>query len=107
MAIYQVSGISSNQINFAPNLIEEILQNVRTLLLTSKFSVPLDRKLGIDATFLDRPAPDAMARLRVQIAEEIARSEPRAKVRVIEFKRFEEELGEGKLYPVVEVEINA
>ena len=46
------------QINFAPKtVVEEVLQNVRCILRTTKFSVPLDRDLGIDAEPLDMPEP--------------------------------------------------
>ena len=104
---YQVSGTSNaGAVNFSPSgVIEEVLQNVRTLLATVKHSVPLDRELGIDASFLDRPAPDGMARLRVRIAQEIQRSEPRAAVKVIEFKRYEDDALAGMFYPVAHVEI--
>ena len=47
-----------------------------------------------------------MARLRVEITEEIERFEPRAKLRVIDFERItDEETGRGKLYPIVEVDV--
>ncbi|GHV50450.1 hypothetical protein FACS1894216_02680 [Synergistales bacterium] len=104
--IYRVSANDGSAINFAPSSVtEEVLQNVRTLIMTMKYSVPLDRELGIDASYIDRPAPDAMARLRVQIAETITRYEPRAKVRVIEFKRYEDEALAGRFYPVLEIGI--
>jgi phage baseplate assembly protein W len=103
---YQVTGeINRAWIDFAPaGTVEEVLQNVRTLIMTAKYSVPLDRDLGIDAAFLDRPAPDAMARLRVRIAEEIHRHEPRAKVTAVEFKQDENAVS-GEFYPVLRVEI--
>jgi phage baseplate assembly protein W len=104
---YQVSGApGAARINFAPSgVVEEVLQNVRTLITTIKYTVPLDRELGIDAAFIDRPAPDAMARLRVQIVEEIARYEPRAKIEIIEFRRHEDEALAGTFYPVARIEI--
>jgi hypothetical protein len=104
---YQVSGAPNGAIiNFAPaNVVEEVLQNVRTLIMTIKYSAVLDRELGIDATFLDRPTPDAMARLRVQIAEEIRRSEPRALVKIIEFKKHEDEAMEGTYYSLLHVDV--
>jgi phage baseplate assembly protein W len=107
--LYMVSGKrSSGQfVNFAPKSeIDEILQNVYTLLRTAKYSVPLDRDLGIDMTFIDRPAPDAMFRARSRIPEEIERYEPRAKVRVIEFRLYEGESERGMFYPVLQIEIN-
>jgi phage baseplate assembly protein W len=107
---YQVTGaIGSDRawVNFAPaGVVEEVLQNVRILIMTVKYSVPLDRDIGIDAMYLDRPAPDAMARLRVQIAEEIRKYEPRAKVKIIEFKQYADDAAlSGQFYPVLQVEI--
>ena len=105
---YRVStAFSGGEIDFAPAaVVEEVLQNVLTLLRTVKYSVPLDRQLGIDAEFLDRPLPVVMARLRVEITEEIECFEPRAKLRVIDFERItDEETGRGKLYPIVEVDV--
>ena len=104
---YLISGgQNTTAINFAPpNIIEEVLQNVRTLLTTIKYSVPLYRALVIDATYLDKPAPDAMARLRVQIVEEIQCHEPRAIVKIIEFKPYEDEAHTGMFYPVLSIDV--
>jgi hypothetical protein len=104
---YQVSDAAgAGVINFAPaSLVEEVLQNVRTLIATIKFSVPLDRALGIDTAFLDRPAPDAAARLKAHIAEQIQHDEPRAIVKVVEFRRREDEALEGIFYPVLHVDV--
>jgi phage baseplate assembly protein W len=88
-----------------PSVVDEVLQNVRTLLATIKHSVPLDRELGIDAAFLDRPAPDATARLRVRIVEQIQRYEPRATVRIIEFKEREEAALAGTFHPVLQIDL--
>lgn len=69
------------QINFAPKtVVEEVLQNVRSILRTTKFSVPLDRDLGIDAEPLDMPIDVAKAKLVPEIFMAIAKYEPRATV---------------------------
>ena len=107
---YQVTGkIDHAWVNFAPaGIVEEVLQNIRALITTAKYSVPLDRNLGIDTSFLDRPALDAMARLRVQISEEIRRYEPRAEVKVVEFKQYGDDSAlSGQFYPVLQVEVFA
>ena len=50
------------EINFAPeNVVEEVVQNVRTICTTPKYSVPMDRLFGIDGAILDSPTPKAMA----------------------------------------------
>ena len=104
---FMVSGAhGAASINFAPpSVAEEVLQNVRTLIMTAKYSVPLDRELGIDAAYLDRPAPDAMARLRVRIADAVRRFEPRAEVKVVEFRNYDDGALLGKFYPVLHVDI--
>ena len=48
------------EINMEPQTeTEEIMQNVAVILATPKFSVPLDRGLGLQMTFLDKPVPAA------------------------------------------------
>lgn len=105
--VYLVSGAASGEwIDFAPATVAgEVLQNVKTLLSTAKYSVPLDRELGVEASFLDRPAPDAGARLRVRIAEDIERFEPRAKIRAVRFEPRPSDAASGTVYPVLEIEI--
>ncbi|MBQ7578198.1 MAG: GPW/gp25 family protein [Synergistaceae bacterium] len=91
------------EINFAPvNELQEILQNVRTILTTYKFSVPLDREFGISATFLDEAQPRAIALLSSEIAEAINLYEPRAKLREINFNGD----SDGRFYPVIRVRLN-
>ncbi len=69
------------KINFAPrNVYEEIAQNVRTIILTPRYSVPLDRRFGIDAEFLDRPTPKAITQIKAEIFQAVRRYEPRCKV---------------------------
>lgn len=102
---YTISGESGGAINFAPRVVaEEVLQNVRTLLMTGKYSVPLHRELGIDLALLDKPAPEAMARLRVHIVQEVERFEPRARITAVDFKPYEG-AADGRFYPILQVEI--
>ena len=73
-------------VNFAPSTVaEEIIQNVKTICTTPKYSVPLDREFGIDGTALDRPTPKAMALIRAELAQAIRKYEPRCKVKRIDF----------------------
>ncbi len=74
-------------IDFAPaSEAEEIIQNVRCLLATTKYSVPLDRDLGLDATYLDMPMEVAKAKMVSDIVLAIARDEPRAAVSNVEWE---------------------
>ena len=73
-------------INFAPvTLEEEVIQNVRTIFTTVKYSVPLDRLFGISAVMLDSPMPKAMATLQAEIITAIHRYEPRCRVTRVTF----------------------
>lgn len=89
-------------INLKPaSELEEILQNVRTIVTTIKGTVPLDRELGISANILDAPI-NQQSRLVGEIAEAIERFEPRARLRRIEFTGNEN----GELNPTLTLEID-
>lgn len=89
-------------IDFKPTRLEEILQNVRTILVTPKYSVPLNRNFGITATMLDLPMPVAQAKLTNEIIEAVQRYEPRVRVTQITFNG---EGVDGILRPKVRVRI--
>lgn len=98
---YTIQG--TGPIQFSPgNELEEIFQNIRTILSTPKGSVPLDRDLGIDLSYLDNPTPVAEAKLTTEIIAAVKRYEPRVSVTAISFTGDMD----GKLKPVVEVRIN-
>lgn len=91
------------EVNFAPaNEIEEILQNVRTILTTVKYSVPLDRKFGINAEMLDMPINYAQAKLTAEIIETVEKYEPRVEVSKVSYTG---DAVEGRLMPKVRVVI--
>lgn len=99
--VYEVTA-QSGQINFAPaSTVEEVLQNVRTLLGTTKFSAPLDREFGLKTSLIDRPTPQAQALISADIVQAIRRWEPRAKVEQVTFAGDKE----GYLVPKVRVKI--
>lgn len=89
-------------INLQPaSEMEEIYQNVRTIVTTIKGTVPLDREFGISADILDAPM-NQQSRLIGEIAEAIEKFEPRARLRRIEFTGNEN----GELNPTLTLEIN-
>ncbi len=93
-----------NGINFDPSSdLEEILQNVMTILSTPKYSVPLNRDFGISATVLDEPMPIVKARLSTEIIETVQELEPRVTVTQVTFEQDDQE---GILRPKVRVRIN-
>lgn len=102
MEVFEINPATS--VNFAPaSELEEVLQNVATLLGTLRYTVPYDRLLGIDASFLDSPTPVAEARLSAEVIKLIREREPRAQV--VEFK-FKRDSQEGILIPTVKVGVN-
>ena len=80
---------------------EEVSQNIAFLLSTPKGSVPMMRDLGIDTSLLDDPTPQAKAKLKAQIIDQIRRYEPRAKIKEIKLVESEE----GKLEPKLRWEL--
>jgi phage baseplate assembly protein W len=90
-------------IDFGAAGVKEVLQNVRTLLATKKFSVPLDRDVGLDFSLLDKPYPRARTEVRTEIIQALRQYEPRAKViRVL----FDGDPADGVLNPKVTVRID-
>ena len=102
--VYLIKGSVGAAVDFAPaTVVEEVLQNVRTILATIKFSVPMDRAFGIDGTIIDRPINLAKARLSNEIFRAVRRYEPRTVVESIEFEGAES----GRLMPIVKVSVRA
>ena len=90
--LYTIHG--SSGINWFPQtIVEEILQNVSTILSTVAGSVPLNRNFGINSTFIDAPMPRAMARASIMALESIQEFEPRVEVVEIDFAPSENQLG--------------
>ena len=101
---YIVKAYAPGKINLAPeSTVEEVLQNVAMIISTPRFSVPLDRGLGLAQRFLDKPIQVGQTILVSEVLEAVERDEPRAKIENVTF-----ELGDtpGALIPVVEVSIN-
>lgn len=78
---------------------EAILQNIRVIILTTMYSVPLDRAFAHLNSVLDSPAPHQTARLSAQLIDALERYEPRIKVDGIRWQVGD--LMEGRLVPVI------
>jgi len=83
--------------------LEEIYQNVRTILATRKGSVVLDREFGVDQTFLDQPTSLAMAKALPSIVEAVEKYEPRVKVTAVEW--IDSDAQDGRMVPRVRIRI--
>lgn len=100
--IYDVLAQPVQGIDFAPaSEAAEILQNLRTIITTTKYSVPLDRDFGFNADMLDKPMNVAQAQLQSEIIMAIKRYEPRVTVTSISFTGTDD----GRLIPKVQVMI--
>ena len=99
---YDVLAMPVQGIDFAPeNEATEILQNLRTIITTTKYSVPLDRDFGVDADMLDLPINVAQAKLQSEMITAIKKYEPRVEITSISFTGTED----GVLVPKVQVKI--
>jgi phage baseplate assembly protein W len=65
---------------------DAILQNIRIIILTTMYSVPLDRGFAHVGAALDSPAPLVTARLTAELTDAIEEREPRVKVERIHFE---------------------
>ena len=99
---------SLQDVNFAPDPVEEILQNVKYIMITMKYSVPLDRLFGISGEFIDKPPEIARAIYSAEIIQKIHRHEPRATVTdVISAERVPGEFATGRFNAAVKVRVDA
>ena len=85
------------------NTLEEIIQNINTILSTPKGTVPLDRDFGIDWSFVDSPMPEAKMTLRQEIVSALKKFEPRVVVLAISFKKSD--AADGSLIPIINFEV--
>jgi len=85
-------------INFRPaTVLEEIYQNINTILSTYKFTVPLFREFGFTAEFIDRPLTVLLPIYVREVVEVVEKYEPRV---MVEEVKMSAEI-EGKVYPII------
>lgn len=100
--IYRES-LYAGKLNLAPETLEEeVLQNVAIIVSTPKFSVPLDRGLGLAQRFIDKPIQVAQSILISEVLDAVEEYEPRAEVTNVTFEAGETP---GLLVPVLEMNI--
>lgn len=87
-------------IDFGAIGVDEIFQNIKYIILTEYFSVPLDREFGLDMTLVDKPIPVAKLLFPQECTMKISLYEPRALFRDI---TYTEDHINGKLMPHVTV----
>jgi hypothetical protein len=93
-------NLLTQDIDFGAIGVNEVFQNVKYILLTEYYSVPLDREFGMDFSMIDKPIPVAEAMLSQEIAMKIALYEPRCLLNEVAFGGIGVE---GKLAPSVQI----
>lgn len=87
-----------SKINFRPgSLLEEIYQNIHTVIGTIKFTVPLMRDFGMKARFVDKPMTMLHPLYVAEVIETVEKYEPRV---MVEEVKIGAEI-DGQAYPVV------
>ncbi len=101
---YIIDTTKENEINLAPGTVyEEVIQNLYFLYSSVEYDIPLDRGLGIDPKYIDKPIETAKALATTDIYDKTEKYEPRAEIVSIDFKA---DYQSGILKPIVEVAIN-
>lgn len=97
-------NLNFDEVNLTPKTeIEEIIQNVQTILSTVKGEVPLDRSFGISPEGLDLPIAAAQTKITASAVEAVNKFEPRAKVKELIFSG-EETNGVLNALAVIEID---
>lgn len=84
--------------------LQEIEQNIRIIVLTTVFSVPMDRSFANTGSYIDSPLPQATAGRIAELIRAIEKYEPRVAVvsiRMQETRQTSQDLLDGKYCPVI------
>ena len=81
--------------------LDEIIQNIKVILATTKGEVVLDRDFGISGV-LDKPEIEAKSAFEQEVIEAIEKYEPRVRVSYIKWKEIDQD---GKMVPVIGLEV--
>lgn len=66
------------EIVFGATGVQEVMQNVKIIIMTRKGTQPMDRDFGISFDFLDSPMPEVQAMIEQEIFMALRKYEPRA-----------------------------
>ena len=88
---------------------DAIVQNLRMILLTLCWSIPLDRAFAHDGRMIDSPAPQETWRHTADLIDAIEKYEPRVKVHKLDFvyADVKGQLQEGRLTPRIDFSIKS
>ncbi|MCM3141295.1 GPW/gp25 family protein [Brevibacillus sp. MER 51] len=90
-------------VNFAPpTLLEEVQQNLRTIMTTALGTAPGSRGIGVPWDIVDEPLHIARARMTGVLMSAISEQEPRAQVTRVTFNEQSVEASmNGRLSPTI------
>jgi len=91
-----------NEIVFGTKEVQEVMQNVRTILTTRKGTQPLDRDFGISLDFLDSPVFETRAKAEQECFLALKKYEPRAVFKQI---KWNSDIRNGKFWPEVLIQV--
>lgn len=94
--MYVVDGKETG-INFNPTRLQEIMQNIKTIITTVQGSVPLYRAFGLDNSALDNPPMVAEALMTPAVIEAIEMYETRVVIESVTYTYDEQ----GTISPIV------
>ena len=100
--IFNISLDDCVNFDLNPSKVNEIIQNVKNILATTRGSIPLHRDFGIDPDIIDLPVNQAKAKLVNDIIIQVKTFEPRAVIKKIS---FHSDIN-GRLFPILEVDID-
>lgn len=80
-----LSGPDQTALNLGATGLNEVLQNVRVVITTRIGTVMLDRKFGLDFSFLDAPQNKAQLMIVQQMCQGLTNFEPRVRFSNIQF----------------------
>lgn len=90
---YIVKAFTPGKLNLAPETLEEeVLQNVAIIVSTPKFSVPLDRGLGLAQRFIDKPIQVAQSILISEVLDAVLPNQFVARRHVLDVQVFRQAL---------------
>ncbi|MET3831033.1 phage baseplate assembly protein W [Paenibacillus sp. DS2363] len=95
MSTYNVT-VDDTPLQFGLSGVDEIKQNIRTIIKTIMGTCPMHRSFGIDPIVIDMPTPAAAALLEVAALSAIEEYETRVQVTDIEVH-----IEESRLIPIV------
>ncbi|MCL2210774.1 MAG: hypothetical protein FWB95_02510 [Treponema sp.] len=86
MAEFSTTDTLPAGIVFGAKDLQEVMQNVRTIITTPKGTLPLDRNFGISFNFVDSPIHKAQAMAEQEIFMQLRKYEPRAILKQITWR---------------------